>query len=123
MAYKLAADGKTVIREAYGIYGNTIYGTIARNLEGGAFGGSVTYFNSITNGVALLSFPKPFVPEAGQVAGFASSSAFNPHLHVVPAAMERYPRAANRQRGAIGCVRGIARGKSALRTKHQPTLS
>src|SRR5436309_16111242 len=82
MAYKLAADGKTVIREAYGIYGNTIYGTIARNLEGGPFGGSITYFNSITNGVPLLSFPHPFVPEAGQVAGFANASGFNPHMNV-----------------------------------------
>src|SRR5690348_18377517 len=81
-SYKLTSNGKTIIRAGYGLYGNTIYGTIARNLEGGPFGGSVTYFNSITNGVPLLSFPKPFVPEAGQVAGFASSSAFNPHLRV-----------------------------------------
>ncbi|MGH9664172.1 MAG: hypothetical protein ACRD9L_07100, partial [Bryobacteraceae bacterium] len=77
MAYKLTADGKTVIRAAYGLYGNAVYGTIARNLEGGPFGGSETFFNSITDGVPLLSFPNPFVPQAGQVAAFQSASGFN----------------------------------------------
>src|SRR2546430_12660862 len=49
MAYKLTSNGKTVIRAGYGLYGNTLYGTVARNLEGGPFGGSISYFNSITD--------------------------------------------------------------------------
>lgn len=80
LAYKLTSNGKTVIRAGYGIFGNIIYGTIARNLEGGPFGGSITYFNAINNGVPLLSFPNPFAPSAGRVGGFASASAFNPNL-------------------------------------------
>jgi hypothetical protein len=100
LAYKLTSDGKTVIRGGYGLYGNTIYGTIARNLEGGPFGGSVTYFNSITNGVPLLSFPRPFVPEAGQVAGFASASAFNPHLRVPY--LQQWNVTLERQIGSVG---------------------
>jgi hypothetical protein len=80
LAYKLTSDGKTVIRAGYGMFGNIIYGTIARNLEGGPYGGSITYYNAITNGVPLLTFPNPFAPAAGQVAGFATTSAFNPNL-------------------------------------------
>jgi hypothetical protein len=82
VAYKLTSNGKTVIRAGYGLYGNTLYGTVARNLEGGPFGGSITYFNKITNGVPALSFPNPFAPEAGEVAGFADASGFNPHMNV-----------------------------------------
>ena len=100
LAYKLTSDGKTVIRAGYGLYGNTIYGTIARNLEGGPFGGSVTYFNSITNGAALLSFPRPFAPEAGQVGGFASASAFNPHLKVPY--LQQWNVTLERQIGSVG---------------------
>jgi hypothetical protein len=100
LAYKLTSNGKTVIRAGYGIFGNIIYGTIARNLEGGPFGGSVTYFNSITNGVPLLSFPKPFVPEAGTVAGFASASAFNPHL--TTPYLQQWNVTLERQIGSVG---------------------
>lgn len=100
VAYKLTSNGKTVIRAGYGLYGNIIYGTIARNLEGGPFGGTVTYFNSITNGVPLLSFPKPFVPEAGQVAGFASASAFNPHLRTPY--LQQWNVTLERQIGSVG---------------------
>lgn len=100
LAYKLTSDGKTVIRAAYGLYGNTVYGTIARNLEGGPFGGSETFFNSITNGVPLLSFPNPFVPEAGQVAAFQSASGFNPHLKVPY--LQQWNLTLERQIGSVG---------------------
>lgn len=83
LAYKLTSNGKTVVRAGYGLYGNTIYGTIARNMGGGGpFAGNETFFNAITNGVPLLSFPSPFAPSAGSVAGFQSATAFNPHLSV-----------------------------------------
>ena len=82
VAYKVTSNGKMVIRAGYGLFGNTVYGTIARSMEGGPFGGSESFFNAITNGAALLTFPNPFVPAAGQVAAFQSASGFNPHLSV-----------------------------------------
>jgi hypothetical protein len=82
LAYKVTSDGKMVIRAGYGLFGNTVYGTIARSMEGGPFGGSESFFNAITNGAALLTLSKPFVPGAGQVAAFQSASGFNPHLSV-----------------------------------------
>ena len=100
MAYKLTSNGKTVIRAGYGLYGNTLYGTVARNLEGGPFGGSISYFNSITDGVPLLSFPNPFVPEAGQVAGFANASGFNPHMNVPY--LQQWNITLERQIGTVG---------------------
>jgi hypothetical protein len=83
LAYKLTPNGKTVVRAGYGLFGNSVYGTIARNMGGGGpFAGSQTFFNSINNGVPLLSFPNPFVPSAGSVGGFEDASGFNPHLSV-----------------------------------------
>lgn len=100
LAYKLTSDGKTVIRAGYGLFGNTIYGTIARNLEGGPFGGSVTYFNAISNGTPLLSFPNPFLPEAGKVGGFSNASGFNPDL-TVPY-LQQWNVTLERQIGTVG---------------------
>lgn len=100
VAYKLTADGKTVIRAGYGIFGNTIYGTIARSMEGGPFGGSESFFNSIKNGVPLLSFPNAFVPEAGQVAAFQSASGFNPNLKVPY--LQQWNITLERQIGTVG---------------------
>lgn len=80
LAYKLTADGKTAIRAGYGIYGNTIYGALASSSLGGPFSGSETFFNSITNGVPLLTFPNPFVSGAGTVAGLQNVAGFNPNL-------------------------------------------
>ncbi len=100
VAYKVTSNGKTVIRAGYGLFGNTVYGTIARSMEGGPFGGSESFFNSITNGVPLLSFPNPFVPGAGQVAAFQSASGFNPHL-TVPY-LQQWNVTLERQIGTVG---------------------
>jgi hypothetical protein len=100
LAYKLTSDGKTVIRAGYGLFGNAIYGTIARNLEGGPFGGTVTYFNSITDGVPLLTFPNPFVPAAGEVGGFSDASGFNPDLNVPY--LQQWNVTLERQIGTVG---------------------
>ena len=81
-------------------YGNTVYGTIARSWKAGHSVGASRYFNSITNGVPLLSFPNPFAPAAGQVAAFQSASGFNPHL-TVPY-LQQWNVTLERQIGSVG---------------------
>ena len=80
LAYKLTADGKTAIRAGYGIYGNTIYGALISSSRGGPFAGSETFFNAITNGTPLLSFPNPFISGVGQVGGLQDVAGFNPNI-------------------------------------------
>jgi hypothetical protein len=81
LAYKLTADGKTSIRSGYGIFGNTIYGGLAYNSVGGPFAGSETFFNSISpNGTPLLTFPNPFVSNAGTVTALQNVAGFNPNI-------------------------------------------
>jgi hypothetical protein len=99
-AYKLTSDNKTVIRAGYGIYGNILYGALARSESGGPFGGSETFFNSITNGVPLLAFPNPFALAAGQVAAFQNVSGFNPDLRIPY--LQQWNVTLERQIGSIG---------------------
>jgi hypothetical protein len=100
MAYKVTSDNKTVIRMGYGLYGNIIYGALARSLEGGPFGGSETFYNSITNGVPLLTFPSPFALAAGQVAAFQTAAGFNPNLKVPY--LQQWNVTLERQIGSVG---------------------
>lgn len=61
-AYKPFNTDKTVIRGGYGIYGNLVYGELARSfMTGGPFSGTVTYTNAIRDGVPLFGFPSPFL--------------------------------------------------------------
>ena len=100
IAYKLTSDNKTVVRAGYGLYGNILYGVIGRSESGGPFGGSQTFFNSITNGVPLLTFPNPFALAAGQVAAFQSASAFNPDLKIPY--LQQWNLTLERQIGSVG---------------------
>ncbi len=82
VAYKLTDSGTTVIRAGYGIYGDTIYGAAGQSAVGGPFGGSASFYNSITDGVPLFQFPDPFVAATGAAAPFQNVGAFNPHIRI-----------------------------------------
>lgn len=78
-AYKLFGSDRTVLRGGYGIYTNLIYSPLSASaMTGGPYGGSVTYYNSISNGVPLLSFPSPFL-SSGTTA-VQNVSGVNPNL-------------------------------------------
>ena len=79
VAYKLTSDGKTAIRAGYGVYGNTIYGSIAQSLAGGPFSGSETITNSISNGVPLLTLSSPF-SGAAKLAALQNVTGINPGI-------------------------------------------
>lgn len=58
-AYTPFSTQNFVIRGAYGIYGNTLYGALS--LTGGPFSGSESFTNHIVNGSPSFSFPRPFL--------------------------------------------------------------
>jgi hypothetical protein len=77
-AYKLFGGDATVVRGGYGIYSNLLYSPLAASLTGGPYSGSVTYFNSLTNGVPLFKFPSPFLPTG--TAAVQNVTGVNPNL-------------------------------------------
>ncbi|MGH9667801.1 MAG: TonB-dependent receptor domain-containing protein, partial [Bryobacteraceae bacterium] len=78
-AYKPFGNDNTAIRVGYGIYGNLVYSTLARqSMLGGPFSGTVTYRNAIANGAPLFSFPSPFL-SSGTTA-VQNVSGTNPHI-------------------------------------------
>lgn len=81
-AYRLFPNRGTVLRGAYGLYGNNVYAAlgIGQLSSGGPFTGSATFFNKMVNGRPLFSFPKPFLT-AGTLST-QTATAPDPHLTV-----------------------------------------
>ncbi len=81
LAYKLTANGKAAIRAGYGIYGNTIYGSMAQSLVGGPFSGSETLTNVLTGGTPLLTLGNPFPNTvAGKTAALQNVTGVYPNI-------------------------------------------
>jgi hypothetical protein len=79
-AYRPFSNEKTVIRGAYGIYGEGIFGSATGALTGGPFSGGESFTNQIVSGVPLFSFPEPFLPVGQLPSQYVSG--INPHLGV-----------------------------------------
>lgn len=88
LAYKITEDGKTAIRAGYGIYGDTIYGSMAQTFTGGPFGGSETITNStaaatVAAGKTAFTLSNPFTSGAkGTSAALQSVLGINPDIKV-----------------------------------------
>lgn len=58
-AYRPFTNQNIVVRGAYGIYGNSLFGALS--LTGGPFAGNESFTNQIVNGTPAFSFPNPFL--------------------------------------------------------------
>lgn len=80
-AYRPRAGGSTVIRAGYGVYANTIYGSLGGALETGPYSGSQSRTNSFTDGVPAFSFPDPFLAR-GAATPVNTASGADSHLRI-----------------------------------------
>lgn len=101
VAYRPFHSDTTVVRAAYGIYSNLIYGSLGRALGGGPFSGSTTYVNALNNGVPLFSFPTPFLPTGTT----ATQNAFGINPDIVTPYTQQWNATVERQLGSSGALR------------------
>jgi hypothetical protein len=97
-AYRL--NDKTVIRGGYGIF-NEFLGQLARVQQGGPFGVSETYFNSIVNSAPLYQMPNPF-PSGGVSPDVPSQSIYGFPLHTSTGKIHQFNVTIERQLKDIG---------------------
>ena len=108
-AYKLDRSAKTVVRGGYGIYVNLIYSPLASGaLVGGPYSGSVTYYNSVTNGVPLFKFPSPFLPTG--TTAVQNVSGVNPNVRTPYT--QQWNLTLERQLGSFGLRASYAGSRS-----------
>ncbi len=77
-AWRPITSSNLVVRGGYGVYGNSIYGSL--NLAGGPFAGSESFTNHVTSGAATFSFPAPFAASGSLPT--QNVTGVNPHLRV-----------------------------------------
>ncbi len=97
-AYRPLAGDKLVIRGGYGIFGNTIYGSMGTGRVGGPFAGNESFTNKITDGVPLFSFPNPFLSVG--TTSTQNISGVNPRVRTPYA--QQFTLTVERQLGQIG---------------------
>jgi hypothetical protein len=118
-AYKLFGSDKTVLRGGYGIYSNLLYSPLAAGaMVGGPYGGSVTYFNSVTNGVPLFRFPSPFLPTG--TTAVQNVAGVNPNLKTPYT--QQWNLTLERQVGALG-LRASYVGSRSINLVYQRNLN
>ena len=81
VAYRPWSEKSTVIRGGYGIYANTIYGSLGATMETGPYSGSQSRTNSFTNGRPAFSFPNPFLTP-GVNTPVNEASGIDPHVRI-----------------------------------------
>lgn len=81
VAYRPRMEIPFVIRAGYGIYANTIYGSLGGTLETGPYSGSQSRSNSFSNGVPAFGFPNPFLA-SGTITPVSTASGIDPHLRI-----------------------------------------
>jgi len=98
VAYRLT--DRTVFRGGYGMY-NEFLGQFARQLGGGPFAITETYFNEITDGVPLFQMPDPF-PSGGVSPDVPSQSVTAVPLHTQNGKIHQFNATVERQVGDVG---------------------
>jgi hypothetical protein len=98
IAYKPFDNDKMVVRGGYGIYGDTIYGSVTSGMTGGPFSGSETFTNAIANGSPLFAFPNPFL--AVGATSTQNVIGLNPNLRIPYS--QQFNLTVERQIGQIG---------------------
>jgi hypothetical protein len=77
-AWRPLGNARSVLRGGFGIFHNGLFADLFKTLTQGPFVSNETFTNSITNGVPLFQFPKPFLGVGS--LGAQSITAENPYL-------------------------------------------
>ncbi len=79
-AYRIGPGAKTVLRGGYGWYYDSLVPKVFNGLSSGPYVGSLTFDNTISNGVPLYQWPLAFPGGTGAPLGAQTINAVNPSL-------------------------------------------